>query len=553
MSDVLPTEDLERVMWYLPHRDIINMAKSLNIDLSRRSFWLNVLRVNGQDDWELEWIETMDAQQLQRLLIKWETDAASSSISGLGYSPGSERCVDNTRKMMTKVYLDDNLPMIEHISKLFYDPIAYASALAQRGDRLCIEVLRENEPIRHSIIWEVTEHIIIGGHTELFIEAYRLFKELYGDDSVTDLDRYAIKYNRLDIFKMIYDPDKSHLNGEIVKKIVENGENWVKLVEPTFSLLVASDDIQGVKDHIRKRRREMRRRPYAFDANRLYIKSTEMIDTLHDLGAIHNIYIWISLFSALDGTQQRLDLLKHYDSMYEVQGLQLQDMIHREVIDVPQALTQQVIQYVMSMKSIPMKMKREVLLCGYITNIKDLARIISGATDIEIFSLIQTYITEAVFPRYNTSDRYKAPYVMYLGSLCRDLMSGYDLSKLGNISSIELLGVIVSFTERDFNDVCTDVLGRYEEMGYPDALIRNVVRYFYFILGETTLHPNMINYCKSDVNTALTMMDLVETYPLISTYKDNGEIEDIQILLGLAVSKGEIDRTNLSEYLSGSE
>lgn len=165
MTD-LPTDSLLNILSFSTRRDILAMLRTshiLNAGTNTRHFWLTTIHNHCENDYEREWVTTLSTPALERLLIKWNSDA------NLSYSPGSENFV-TPLKLAYEAYKAGDRPMIGYLSKLYYDPVAYCEHLADAGDRKCIEIAEDNKLLYAGCIYSSLTHSIMKGHDALFME-----------------------------------------------------------------------------------------------------------------------------------------------------------------------------------------------------------------------------------------------------------------------------------------------------------------------------------------------------------------------------------------------
>lgn len=337
---------------------------------------------------------------MRRMLVKRQTLAIDPE-----YSMGSEHFADLNR-LLRDLYVTDDRRMLKYLSKVYYTPIPICEAMAYLGDERCIQVAEANSILYQQCISAAAVGAIQAGHTELF---ERLRVNILRDDEYLSRTLHITAERRdLHTFRKLQ-AHSGEMTPEIGLMIATNG--WAREF-PGLYPWIASDDVESVTGQRGMRELRLDRRGSVIE--RCHIVSTRMIDIL--LQHIGWIAIWRSLFRDLDGTPERLALIRYLDSTprdahdrMTLYGLEMNT--HPD--DMSSSMRAQMIDYI-STSPVLEDYKLQLLLSGLVLDPDSIDSLLIEVTPYDAEDLYGGLIGDHSLKWSRDDDRWKIPCALKL-------------------------------------------------------------------------------------------------------------------------------------------
>lgn len=505
------TDVLSNLNYYTIYT-VASKSQELRWILANREFWWKVLDRLAESRWEREWIRTLDVDALMELTIRWQA-LATSQRSTIGYSPGAERYIPIT-ELLYDVNLRGDQTMLKYLSRVCYSPIPVCQALAELGDEKCISLARENEVLTNGCLMNAAMGAIDGGWDDLLARLLGMI-EIRETNVSSPLAHTAIEKKNLNAFIMI---SKYHpiMIDDMILRALMNG--WADHLPRGTLKAITTDDfiyLDAVGLDVR-------------DIAPSYITSMKMVDYLCE--AVDPEAVWCSL--VMSGG---LKLLEQFDAEYTIEEIKVIYLLD-DIIENSRYLShnsREMAEYLLSTKMSPY-VKAKVLAILHLIDIINVERVMEGVES-------PGDILAIVLQRGTSRD--DIDWIMYICELVTDaskIVSAY-IDDIIYTSHIEVVGALASVMDKELDDVLSTMLKDIDTgLGMSE-----IISYLRFIGGEEI--ENVYDYT-DDVDICVALRGEISIQQVLNS--DNAySNRELQILLSLAIAKGEVAEITLKEYL----
>lgn len=496
--------------------DTLKRNRNLSDTLNDRSFWLRVLEGLAVSDYEWRWIDTLSLEDMKGLVIKWQAQLTVQNGSP-GCSKGAERYVSVT-DVFFDAYSRKDTDLIDYLHGVCYDPVGICKALGYLGDDSVSDMILDNGDIEQCRIYAAMG-MIMNETDKLFTK--RLILEAPSKE-IMSLVSMCVEYNNPKIYEEIQRSPGTRVNVPWkvqVYAMVYNG--WTSGINDTL-IRVYDDDVDEISSRMLK------------GVDILYIQSIDMIDrVLRPLIGVKLIY-W-SLLSTLDGTPERLALLKHlniekfirqYPYTTPNTSIELIKYMYTPRDQIPQVVKDQVVTSVLA-TSMEMHDKVRVLLD---LNVLDLSIIeemkIDRNTAASLLPLTPNHIDK--------SDRHLVDMTQYLIET-----SGIPNDRSFRGHSIEMLGAVCESFGETLDDTCRNMISKAGTDSSDHDLELDIISYYYDIRGYTLpVGQKYFIAWTDDIDVCVSMRESIYVPDILERIQS---MRYRQILVGLGIANGQLD------------
>lgn len=477
---VLPVDVIVEIMKGVNYDGIVELIDKdprLIYLWSDRSFWLDVAGSLVISNNEVRWINTLDVDSLIQLVVKWQSFNGDLSVESYKYLPLSRWSYRSSLK---------------GVSTIIFDPVGACKALGELGDPEVFDIIDEYPEVTLECAEAAIEGVILSGTD-------RLLDRLLGYVKPHNYQRWirmAIMKDNYPTFKMLSDrsSDDYYTPLAIIRGWdVDAGDKWM-LID------IANDDVDAMYDSNIE---------HLTDRDQMFIQSTEMIDALLDIGVIP-LDIWLSLIGTLNGTPERLALLKYLEykpSHDDVTQSEYMPLLYEH--DIPE-VTKQIIEYVSSSK-MSVRDKIIVLVKTHAIDLDSVKSLVVNMSDARlcIIGILTSGASRRESRRYTDIITHLGPIAKYTDIAIGDVQ-GVDIIDIRIIESIEMLESICYITGQSLDDVCSRLLKHISVVDEMHSRMRlDLVSYYFHIRGYSSEMwlKEIYELADDDIDVCISMVD----------------------------------------------